>query len=83
MKEYTRQKFFFHINCCRFLFFGHNLSLLKNRRFLPKILVCEEMCFVETRDKTLNLYLSVIPVSFEIQNPLFIEVRAVEHIFKK
>ena len=44
--------FFFQINCCRFLFLGHNLSLFKNQRFLPKILFCEEWYFVETSGKT-------------------------------
>ena len=63
-------KCFFQISCCRFLFFGQNWSLLKNQRFLPKILVCEEMYFIETSGKTWNLYLSVIRVSFEIRNPL-------------
>ena len=59
MREYTRQMFFFfffffflQINCCGFLFFGQNLSLFKNQRFLPKILVCEEMYFIETSGKT-------------------------------
>ena len=48
---------FIQINCCHFLFFGHNLSLLKNKRFLPKILVCDEMYFVETRGKTESLFI--------------------------